>query len=86
MYWVQGGTVLPCRTRRDDGMAQTASGGRVKMNHKISCEHERRFFCYNCKSHYTEKEIIYNGWVSKYCPMCFRLQESPSDCKLMEEI
>ena len=56
------------------------------MNHKISCEHERRFFCYNCKSHYTEKEIIYNSWVSKYCPMCFRLQESSIDCKLMEEI
>lgn len=55
------------------------------MKRKISYEHERKFFCYNCESYYTEKEITYNGWVSKYCPMCFKLQESPSDCKLMEE-
>lgn len=42
------------------------------------------YYCYNCKSEYTEAEITFNGYLSRWCPLCFKLGESPFDCELEE--
>lgn len=44
-----------------------------------------KYYCPNCDSYYTETEIMFNGWISYWCPLCFRLGENISDCKLIEE-
>lgn len=44
-----------------------------------------RYHCYNCDSAYTAEEVTFNDYVSRYCPFCFRMGESPSDCILLFE-
>ena len=47
-----------------------------------------KYYCCNCDSTYTTEEVMFNDYVSRYCPFCFRMGESPSDCVLLfkEEI
>ena len=46
-----------------------------------------KYLCSNCGSIYTKEEITYNGYISKWCELCFKLKESHADCmlELMEE-
>lgn len=42
-----------------------------------------KYHCCNCDSTYTVKEVTFNNHISHYCPFCFKMGESPSDCILM---
>lgn len=41
-----------------------------------------KYYCPNCGSRHTKEEVTYNGYMSKWCWLCFRLGESPADCML----
>lgn len=52
---------------------------------KISVARAKHYFCPNCGKTYRKNEVWFNGWVSKWCPLCFKNQESLGDCRLEEK-
>lgn len=59
------------------GNERTAS-----LMEKIVVGRAKYYWCPNCGKTYKKNEVWFNGWVSNWCPLCFRDKESMGDCKL----
>lgn len=45
----------------------------------------KQWCCIECKTTYKVYQIRYNGYISRYCPKCFRRTDIlPKDCELIE--
>ena len=49
---------------------------------KIVVSRAKHYWCPNCGKTYKKNEVWFDGWVSNWCPLCFRDKESIGDCKL----
>ena len=41
-----------------------------------------KYYCPSCHRTFKKNEVWFNNWISKWCPYCFKKEESPGYCKL----
>ena len=53
------------------------------MESKIKVGRAKLYYCPACDTTYKKNEVWFNGWISKWCPKCFRAHESMGYCELL---